>query len=171
MSEDQTTQSDAPEVSGPKELREALKRREAENEELKAQVAALTDAARAQAFAQAGVPEDKWGAAFRKTYDGPIDVAAIRSQVDEWGIPMGDSAPQQEQANRNPLVQSGDPIDVSNPDLEMLGQIQQVRGTDPVPGQNDAITNTLEKMRQTGDFTQADLIKFLAENNMIADGD
>ena len=162
MSEDSGTQDLAPD-SGPKELREALKRAEARNAELEGQVQTLTDAARAQAFSQAGVPEDKWGAAFRSTYDGPI-----KAQVIEWGV-----LPNQEPAQPEPgtVVQSGDPIVPTNPDLGALASIQEVRGTDAAPDAGSQLLSQLQKMQASGEYTQADVTKVLADHGLLRNAD
>lgn len=160
MSDNQANDSSAPdEQSGPKELREALQREKDARAELESQVQALTDAARSQAFAQAGVPEDKWGAAFRQTYEGPISVDEIQAKVDEWGVVLPTQAATPEVPLQQPVV--------SNPAFEALADIQAARDVGaPTPTGNDAVIDAMEKMRQDG--SPDDLQAFLKQNGLLA---
>lgn len=162
MSDDQSTQSNAPdENSGPKELREALKRAQEQNQQLQEQMQQLTDAARAQAFTTAGIPEDKWGAMFRSAYDGPVDPEAIKQQALENGLPIGGAEPQQEQEPAKPVV--------SDTEAAAMRQVQQMRTTEPVATGNDELLGKLQQMQASGDFSVDDLQGLLASHNMLVE--
>jgi len=169
MSDAATTSPSAPDNSGPKELREALERAQSQLAEANSTIENLTNAARADKFDRAGVPEQGWGSAFRSTYDGELTEAAIKSKVEDWGIPTG--TPQQPQAEPQGLVQP----DTSNPELEALAQAQALRGEPPAQIATDPALAALQALDPNdidgkqdiyGDITEA-----LAANNMLRSND
>lgn len=115
-----TTTNEAPEVneetpevedhtSGPKELREALKRSNQENKELRARV--MKDE-----FAKAGLdPTKGLGKAIAKEYDGELDAEAIKAYAsEEYGWEAG--------SQENPLQPQ---IDAGNERLEQVQNSSQ----------------------------------------------
>jgi hypothetical protein len=64
------------------ELRKS-KERAREAEAAKAEAELLK---RELAFTKAGIPDDKFGALFRKAYDGEADAEAVRKAAEEYGI-------------------------------------------------------------------------------------
>ena len=64
-------------------LRRALEEANAAKSEALNELAELK---RNTAFKDAGVPTDKWGAMFRKSYEGDLEAAAIQAAVAEMGL-------------------------------------------------------------------------------------
>lgn len=161
MSElDQSTTSDAPE-SGPKELREALKRREEAIEALESQVQELTNAARAQQFDLAGVPDNKAGQAFRQAYDGVLEQDAIAAELADWGIAQPAA---QEQPAPEPA-----PV-VSDIERQAMAQVAGARTTAPTSTGQEAVLESLQQMEASGEFTLKDLESTLRNAGMLTEG-
>ena len=159
MSDNSANQDTAPEQSGPAQLREALERAKQQLAERDQQIASLTQAARDSAFDQAGVPAEAWGAAFRQTYDGPIDTNAIAEKVKEWGIPVPAQADTQPQAQAEPQV-------VDPAEAQALAQAQQVRNMPPAAGQGTA-QEAFARLAENGDFTPADIARLASDYGLI----
>lgn len=163
---DTGTQTGAPdENSGPKELREALARHQAENETLKAQLTQLTDAAREQSFTLAGIPNEGVGRLLRTTYEGPVDVEEMQKYAAEYGFEPNQSSsqPQTSPEETQPVVPDAN--------LGALASIQSARGADPVPSNENAVLDGLEKLKlqvMKGEASMKDLEGYLGANKLLA---
>lgn len=163
MSDTSGTQASAPEEhSGPKELREYADRIKSENDALKDQLTQLTDAARAQSFTLAGIPDEGVGKLLRKTYEGPVDVAEMQKFAAEYGF--------EPNASQTPAPDAAQPVVPAEPDHSALANIQSTRQMDPVRGADSALLDGMAKLEQqvkNGEASMADFQGFLKANNLL----
>lgn len=149
MSDAAATDSATPEDPGLANVREALKRRDKELADTKAQLDAVMGAARAREFDDAGVPANGWGEAFRKSFEGELTQDAIRAQVEAWGIP----APQTEA----PATPPADPS-AAQAELETLAQANALRGQAPAVETSDPMLADLQQLQANGGATSQEQI-------------
>lgn len=162
MSDTATTDTDAaPENPGPEWFRETISRKDKQLKEAQEQLAALTQAAKDQAFDLAGVPADKWGAAFRASYDGDLTPDAVKAKVNEWGIPL-------DQANTQ--TQAPAPA-VNGDELAAITQTQALRATPGPTESADAFQAALEQLMEAGDYTNDDIAALAAQHGRLASYD
>lgn len=158
MSDDtQNTDATAPDNPGPEWFRETISRKDKQLEETQAQLAALTQAAKDQAFELAGVPTDKWGAAFRNTYDGDFTPAAVKERVNEWGIPLG-------QTEQSQVPQSA----VTSDELVAITQTQALRSTPSIPESADAYQAALDQLMASGDYDIDDIAAIAQQHGRLS---
>lgn len=155
-------QQAAPEASGPAQLREALERAKSQLAEKDEQLASLQQTVRNSVFDQAGVPADKWGEAFRKTYDGDLSADAIKAKVEEWGVaPATQPVPSQV---GQPVAE---PPVVDQAEAAALAQAQSLRGEPATPPNANALQEALNTLAASGDFTQADIDRVYNDHGLL----
>ena len=149
----------APEQSGPAQLREALERANSAIAERDSRIESLEQTVRASSFDQAGVPADKWGAAFRSTYDGEMTAEAIIAKVQEWGVVTAPSgAPAQPEADQ-PVVDSVE--------AQTLAQTQALRAEPPTPPNANALQEALDTLMASGEFNAADIDRIYNDHGKL----
>lgn len=140
MSDDNATES----ADGPKGLREALERKEAENAELLAQNNQLTSKLMASAFKEAGLdPLEGLGKAVAKLYEGEPEADAIARYAQEeygWQPVTSTSNAGTEQAQAQQRVD------------------QAMSATQPLTAQPE-LANQIQEAERAGDWTTALALK------------
>ena len=85
MADDQDTNGPDGEALDPN-IREELRKAREVTKERDAATAELASLRREHAFTQAGIPEAGPGALFRKAYDGDLDVTAVKTAAEGYGV-------------------------------------------------------------------------------------
>lgn len=161
MSDANASETTAPEDAGPEWYRDTLKRKDKQLADIQKQLDSVLASARARAFDDAGVPEDKWGAKFRELYDGEIDVKAIKGTVADWGF-----APAE---NSSPPASETAQVDEANAgsELEALAQAQALRGQAPANETADPLLAELQKLEASGDYSTEDIERVLSAHDAL----
>lgn len=148
----------APADVGPEWYRDSIKSKEAENESLKAQLAALTQSARAREFDDAGIPAEGWGKAFREGFAGDMTQEAIKAERDAWNIPTVEPAP----------APTPEPSSGAADELEALAQAQAVRGQQPPQESSDPLLGELQQIPAGGEYEISDIEAILEKHGVLS---